>query len=222
MKMPDEIIPAILSKTVENFQNDLSKLLNSKNLNSGWIHVDFMDNEFVPNLSITPDDLQNIDFKSLKKEAHLMVRKPQEWIKKLLKSDYKRIIIHIEIDDGNIAQYISLIRQSGAKAILAINPNTSVSRLEPFAQMIDGILVMGVVPGFQGQEFIPETLNRIKEIRSKGWSLKISVDGAVKDLNARDIIDHGADTLILGSYLIKGDPDQNLAALLESLKSASI
>lgn len=220
MKMPDEIIPAILSKKIEDFQNDLSKLLDSKNLNSGWIHVDFMDNIFVPNLSITPDDLKGVDFKALKKEAHLMVKKPQEWIKKLLKLKFLRIIIHIE-SEGDIAGYIDLIKQ-GAKAVLAINPDTPASKLEPFAQRIDGILVMGVVPGFQGQSFIPETLDKIKEIRSKGWSLKIEVDGAVKDWNAKDIVEHGADILILGSYLIKGDPDQNLAALLESLSSASM
>ncbi len=218
--MPEEIIPAILSKTIEDFQNDLNKLLNSKNLKSGWVHVDFMDNEFVPNLSVTPDDLQNIDFKSLKKEAHLMVKNPLEWIKKLLKLDYKRIMIHIEINDGNIAQYVALIKASGAKAILAINPYTPVSKLDPFAHMIDGILVMGVIPGFQGQSFIPETLEKIKEIKSKNWPVKIEVDGSVKDTNAREIIDSGADTLVLGSFLIKGDPDQNLFILLESLKRA--
>lgn len=220
MKMPDEIIPAILSKTIEDFQNDLNKLLNSKNLKHGWVHVDFMDNIFVPNLSITPDDLSVIDFKALKKEAHLMVKEPQEWIKKLLKLGFKRIIIHIE-SEGDITGYIDLIKQ-GAKAILAINPDTPVSKLEPFSKKINGILVMGVVPGFQGQSFIPETLNKIKEIRSKGWSLKIEVDGAVKDWNAKDIVEHGADILILGSYLIKGEPDQNLAALLDSLSRASM
>lgn len=218
--MPDEIIPAILSKTIEDFKNDLGKLLNSKNLNSGWVHVDFMDNIFVPNLSITPDDLSVIDFKALKKEAHLMVKEPQEWIKKLLKLGFKRIIIHIE-SEGDITGCIDLIKQ-GAKAVLAINPDTPVSKLEPFTEKIDGILVMGVVPGFQGQSFIPETLNKIKEIRSKGWSLEIEVDGAVKDWNAKDIVESGADVLILGSFLIKGDPDQNLGALLESLSSASM
>ncbi len=215
--MPDEIIPAILSKTTEDFQNDLNKLLNSKKLNKGWVHVDFMDNKFVPNSSITPDDLSAVDFKGLKKEAHLMVSEPQEWIKKLLKLGYKRIIIHIEINDGRIAQYISLIKQSGAKAVLAINPQTPVSRLEPFARMIDGILVMGVIPGFQGQSFIPETLNKIKEIKSQNWPVKILVDGAVKDLNAGNIMESGADILILGSFLIKGDPDQNYESLWKAI-----
>jgi len=214
--MLKEIIPAILSKTIEDFKNDLSKLLNSKNLNSGWVHVDFMDNVFVPNKSIAPDDLQNIDFRALKKEAHLMVRKPAEWIKKLIQLGFPRIIIHVEAE-GDLKQNISLIKQSGAKAVLAINPDTPISKLEPFSSGIDGILVMGVVPGFQGQEFIPETLNKIKEIKSRGWPVKIEVDGAVKDRNVKDIVDSGADILILGSFLIKGDPDYNLETLLKSL-----
>lgn len=217
MKMPEEIIPAILSKTQEDFQNDLGKLLNSKKLNSGWVHVDFMDNIFVPNSSVTPDDLQGLDFKALKKEAHLMVSEPEEWIRKLLQLGFKRIMIHVEIEDG-INYCISLIKDSGAQAILAINPGTPVSRLTPYIKVLDGILVMGVVPGFQGQEFIPETLNKIREIKAQGWPVKISVDGAVKDWNAKDIIESGADTLILGSFLIKGDPDQNLEILLKSLR----
>jgi ribulose-phosphate 3-epimerase len=145
-----------------------------------------------------------------------------EWIKKLLQQDYKRIMIHIEVDDGQIAQYIQTIKKAKAKAVLVINPLTSISKLEPFAHMVDGILVMGVIPGFQGQSFIPQTLDKIREIKSKKWPVKILVDGAVKDVNARDIMDSGADILILGSFLIKGDPDQNLSALLDSLKRASI
>ncbi|MDO8573704.1 MAG: ribulose-phosphate 3-epimerase, partial [Candidatus Daviesbacteria bacterium] len=178
---------------------------------------DFMDNIFVPNISISPDDLSGINFKDLKKEGHLMVANPEEWIKKLIKLRFKRIMIHVEIE-GNIHDYISEIKGAGCEAVLAINPHTPISQLEPYAKELDGILVMGVVPGFQGQEFIPGTLDKIKEIKSKGWQAKISVDGAVKDRNAKDIIESGADTLILGSFLIKGDPDQNLEILLKSLR----
>lgn len=219
--MPEEIIPAILSKSPEDFKNDLSKLLSSKNLNSGWVHVDFMDNIFVPNISVTPEDLAEIDFGSLKKEAHLMVAEPKDWIKQLIQLGFSRIMIHVEIE-GDIHDYISEIKAAGCEAVLAINPRTPISELESYAKELDGILVMGVVPGFQGQEFIPETLDKVKEIRAKGWTLKISVDGAIKDWNAGDIMENGADNIILGSFLIKGDPDQNLGALLESLNRAKI
>ena len=215
-KVPEEIIPAILSKNLQDFQVDLNKLLNSKNFNSGWVHVDFMDNIFVPNISMSPDDLSGTDFKSLKKEAHLMVIEPESWIEKLLKLVFERIIIHIEAK-GDIAGYLKLIKSSGVESILAINPGTPIESLSPYAQLIDRILVMGVVPGFQGQPFVPETIDRIKEIKSKGWPVKIAVDGAVKDTNARAILNAGVDSIILGSFLMRGDPDENLARLKASL-----
>lgn len=211
-KVPEEIIPAILSKNLQDFQTDLNKLLNSQNLNSGWVHIDFMDNIFVPNKSINPDDLANVDFKNLKKEAHLMVQQPKSWIKRTLELGFKRIIIHIE-SDRDIASYIELIKNAGAEKVLAINPDTQIDSLIPFVHLIDRILVMGVVPGFKGQAFIPETLHKIREIKLKGWPVKISVDGAVKDNNAQAILDAGAESLILGSFLMNGDPDQNLARL---------
>lgn len=210
------IIPAILSKTTSDFQSELGKLLNSKNLNSGWVHIDFMDNIFVPNISVTPEDIENIDFGALKKEAHLMVAQPQEWIPKLVKTGYKRIMIHVEIE-GNIHEYISEIKAAGCESILVINPKTAISKLEPFINIIDGILVMGVVPGFQGQAFIPQTPDKIREIKSKFGGIKILVDGAVKDNNARALLESGADILIIGSFLIKGDPDSNLSAIMSAI-----
>ncbi len=216
MKTADGIIPAILSQTPEDFQNDLAKLTNSQSLNKGWVHVDFMDNLFVPNFSIKPQDLKKADFRLLKKEAHLMVKKPESWIRQLINLGFGRIVIHVEAE-GDIAKYLSLIKKSGKDAGLAINPPTPVNKLAPFVQMIDMILVMGVIPGFQGQAFIPETTDKIRDIRAKDWPVKIEVDGSVKDWNAKEIIESGADSLVLGSFLIKGDPDQNMAALLKAL-----
>lgn len=211
------IIPAILARTINDFQKDLQNLLNSKNLSNGWVHVDFMDNIFVPNKSITVDDLKDIDFGKLKKEAHLMVKEPLEWIKKLITQKFSRIIIHIEND---ISQNdINLIKKSGAEAGLAINPETPIEKLAPFIKNINIILVMGVHPGFQGQSFIPQTLDRIKRLASQGQALQpaIEVDGAVKDINAREILESGADILISGSFLIKGNPDQNLDKLIQAI-----
>ncbi|OGE38923.1 hypothetical protein A3B42_04070 [Candidatus Daviesbacteria bacterium RIFCSPLOWO2_01_FULL_38_10] len=210
-----EIIPAILSQTIEQFQEDLQKLINSKNLSSGWVHVDFMDNQLVPNQSILPEDLVGVNFGNLKKEAHLMVKNPETWIKKLLDLGFERIIIHME-SQGNIAAYLKLIKNAGAKAVLAINPETSIEKFNEFVLSADGVMVMGVHPGFQGQSFVPETIDKISKIKSQNWPVKIEVDGAVKDTNAKQILQAGADTLISGSYLIKGDPDQNLANLLKA------
>ncbi len=218
MAIPTIIIPAILATNKEDFQKDLSNLLNSKNLSTGWVHIDFLDNIFVPNKSITPEDIEEIDFGNLKKEAHLMVKKPAEWIKKL--KNFSRIIIHVETATK---EDIFTIKESGIEVGLAINPETPLDKLDPFIKYIDTILVMGVHPGFQGQSFIPETLNKIREIKNKypasrqGGNIKIEVDGAVKDTNAKDIVDSGCDILISGSFLINGNPDENLARLTKTL-----
>lgn len=210
------IIPAILAKTLPDFQNDLSKLLNSKTLNSGWVHVDFMDNIFVPNQSIKPEDLADIDFGNLKKEAHLMVNNPEGWIKELINLNFDRIIIHVETE--GVKENIEIINNARKEVGLAINPQTPIEALEPYKNMVDVILVMGVHPGFQGQSFIPQTLDKIKQLASQGVPLE--VDGAVKDTNAKEIVDAGADILASGSYLINGNPDQNLARLLDNFSSA--
>ncbi|MDP3733545.1 MAG: hypothetical protein Q8Q91_03290, partial [Candidatus Daviesbacteria bacterium] len=118
-----EIIPAILSKTKEAFQKDLKKLTDSKKLNSGWVHVDFMDNQLVPNQSILPKDLKEVNFGNLKKEAHLMVKKPASWIKKLLDLGFERIIIHLEAQ-GDIIHYIKLVKDAGAEVVIALNNET--------------------------------------------------------------------------------------------------
>ncbi|OGE27635.1 hypothetical protein A3D02_04375 [Candidatus Daviesbacteria bacterium RIFCSPHIGHO2_02_FULL_39_41] len=207
-----EIIPAILSQTIEQFQEDLQKLINSKNLSSGWVHVDFMDNQLVPNQSILPEDLIGVNFGNLKKEAHLMVKNPLNWVKKLLKLGFERIIVHLEAA-GAIKTYLKLIRDHGAMAVLAINPETKVEKLNEFVSLLDGVLVMGVHPGFQGQSFVPGTIDKIAKIKSRNWPVIIEVDGAVKDWNTRQLIQAGADILIVGSFLVNGNPDENLEKL---------
>ena len=207
-----EIIPAILSQTIEQFQEDLQKLINSKNLSSGWVHVDFMDNQLVPNQSILPEDLVGVNFGNLKKEAHLMVKNPLNWVKKLLKLGFERIIVHLEAA-GAIKTYLKLIRDHGAMAVLAINPETKVEKLNEFVSLLDGVLVMGVHPGFQGQSFVPGTIDKIAKIKSRNWPVIIEVDGAVKDWNTRQLIQAGADILIVGSFLVNGNPDENLEKL---------
>ena len=211
MAHPD-IIPAILSQTIEDFQEDLRKLLNSKKLSRGWVHVDFMDNQLVPNQSILPEDLVGVNFGNLKKEAHLMVKNPLNWVKKLLKLGFERIIVHLEAA-GAIKTYLKLIRDHGAMAVLAINPETKVEKLNEFVSLLDGVLVMGVHPGFQGQSFVPGTIDKIAKIKSRNWPVIIEVDGAVKDWNTRQLIQAGADILIVGSFLVNGNPDENLEKL---------
>jgi len=214
-----QIIPAILSTTEADYDRDISRYIAAQSFQDGWIHIDFMDNVFVPNKSI--DALATAKYPTpLQKEAHIMVAHPKEWIDDLVGANFERIIFHIEVEDDK-NECIDYIKSKGVQVGLAINNSTSLKKLEPFLGKVDLVLVMSVVPGFQGQPFIPESLNRIKQIsriRSQGdFSFKIGIDGAVKDINVKEIADSGVDIITVGSYLLKGDIDENLENLRERI-----
>lgn len=209
-----QIIPAVLATTQEEYQQDMAKLASCKSLQNDWVHIDFADNIFVQNETIKPEVIQNYPT-NLRKEAHLMVVHPQEWVERLVRAGFKRIIFHIETED-NIHECIDSIKDKGLEVGLAIKNETPIGKLEPFIDKIDIVLVMTIIPGFQGQPFIPESLDKVKEIKSK-WTVRIGVDGHVNDETAKEIVDAGVDFVIVGSYLLEGDIDENLEALWEIL-----
>lgn len=208
-----QIIPAVLATTEKQYQSDILKLERSPSLEGSWVHIDFADNIFVQNKTIDPKVVQDFPTK-FRKEAHLMVAHPKEWIDKLVDAEFERVIFHIESDD-NIEDVISLIKEKGLEVGLAINSETPVENLEPFIGKIDVILIMTIVPGFQGQPFIPQALNKVKEIKQKGWSLKVGVDGHVNNQNAKEIVDNGVDFMVVGSYLLKEDVEEKIENLWE-------
>ncbi len=215
-----QIIPAILDKTPEDFGEHAEQLKHSLSFQEGWVHIDLADNQFVPNQSIRPSVMVKYPLE-LHKEAHLMVLHPLEWINELVEAGFERIIFHIEAKD-DLNECIDKIKSKGLEVGLAIKNETSLEELEPFMDKLDVILLMGVAPGFQGQEFIPETINKVKEtsrLRSKGnYNFRIGVDGAVKDDNIKDIVEAGVDFVTVGSFLLKGDPDENLERLWEAVR----
>ena len=214
-----QIIPAILSPTEADYDRDISRYSGSRAFQDGWVHIDFMDNVFVPNKSIDAGSSAKYPI-SLHKEAHIMVAHPKEWIDGLISANFERIIFHVEAEDDK-NECIDYIKGKGVQAGLAINNATPIAKLEPFLGKTDMVLIMSVVPGFQGQPFIPESLDRIKKLvqmRTNGnFSFKIGIDGAVKDTNAKEIADSGADFITIGSYLLKGDIDENLETVWEKI-----
>lgn len=209
-----QIIPAILAVSEEDYSRYISRYKDSQSFQEGSIHIDFMDNVFVPNKSIDPLVAAKYPI-NLQKEAHLMVEKPIEWIDKLTGAGFEKIFIHIEAEA--IKESLDSIRKKGLHAGLAINSDTGIDKLEPFVSDIEAILVMSVKPGFQGQAFISGSFDKIKQIKGKNWSVSLGVDGAVKDTNIKDIISCGVDFVIVGSYLLEGDIDQNLENLWEAI-----
>ena len=207
-----QIIPSILATSPEQYQKDFYKLSKCEGLKMGWVHIDFADNIFVQNETVKVDTVEKFpaDFK---KEAHLMVSEPKAWIDDLINAGFERIIVHVEIE--GVAQVINYIKSKGIEAGIAIKNETAIEKLEVFKGKIDTILIMSIVAGFQGQPFIPQVLEKVRQLKSMGGYARIGVDGAVRDKNIREIADSGADFVIVGSYLLQGDTDENLENLWE-------
>lgn len=126
-----------------------------------------------------------------------------------------RIIIPLEIDQ--VSESIEQIIKTGAEVGLSINPATPIEKLEPYVNKIDTVLVMSVEPGFGGQKFIAQTVDKVREIKDKRWPVKIGVDGGINDLVVKDLVDAGADYLVIGSHLIEGSIDENLEKIWEAI-----
>lgn len=206
-----QIIPAILATTPEDYKRDIEKLNNSESFQEGWVHIDFMDNKFVPNKSIKPDVIKESPT-PLKKEAHIMVENPIEWIPGLKEANFDRVIFHIESKDDPV-EVIKTVKEAGIEVGIAANPETQVEKLKGLD--VDVILIMGVKPGFQGRPFEGNTYERIK--KTLQFFDNVAVDGAVKDNNALELVQSGAKILVSGSAIMKGDVDENLEKLWEAI-----
>lgn len=211
-----QIIPAILAGSEEDFKRDISRLMQSPSLKTGWLHIDFADNVFVPNQTIRPSVVAKYTT-DLYKEAHIMVAHPIEWVDDLVKAGFERIIFHLEAEDKTM-DTIELIKSKGLEVGIAVKNETSIDKLEPFAGIIDLVLIMSIEPGFQGRSFIPATLDKIRDLRSREWEIRVGVDGGVRDTNIKDLVKAGVDFVTVGSYLLEGDIDENLERLWEIIK----
>lgn len=208
-----QIIPTTFSTTEGEYKARLAKLVHSASFEEGWVQLDLMDNKFVPNKSIGLDIIKK-NPPPFKKEAQLMVTDPHEWLEGLFELKVDRIIIPVEIDK-NILDFINLIKGHNIEVGLSLNPESKVELLDPFLDLLDAVLLMGVKPGLEQQELDPSIVGKIKAIKEKIPTLKIGVDGGVKDTNIKQLIKAGADYLAIGSYLFTGDFDENLEKLWE-------
>ncbi len=169
--------------------------------NPDYIHVDVMDGEFVSNYK---DDYEKyITDKVLNIDIHLMVKNPINYIDKYKKYNPCYITIHIELD--NINNYIDYIKKNNSKVGIAINPETKIEDVYPLLPFIDLVLIMSVHPGYGGQQFIEETYNKISTLRKyidkNSYKTIISVDGGINDTNYKNVINNGADIIVVGNYI---------------------
>ena len=181
-----------------------------------WIHIDVMDNQFVPNLTIGPPVV-----KSLRKytdkflDVHMMVVEPEKLVEPFARAGADGITFHIEAAD-NPDLVIDLIRSTGKQVGISLKPNTPLYTLDPYLEKIDLVLIMSVEPGFGGQGYLPGSSDRIKELKLKLNEMCldrviVEVDGGIKLNNMKEIIDAGADVLVAGSAVFgEQDPIQTI------------
>lgn len=188
-----------------------------------FLHCDIMDGKFVPKTTYDYQLVSNINSNSLiMLDVHLMCEEPLDIIDSYLKAGANIITIHYEAfkDKNDIIKALEKIKKANALAGLSIKPNTPVSEIKVYTHDFDLILVMSVEPGESGQKFLPEALDKIRQLdilrTSNDYKYKIEVDGGVNLENASKIVEAGADILVSGSYVFKA---QDRKAAIESLKS---
>lgn len=173
-----------------------------------YIHVDYIDGKFVKGRKIPFRILKKISKISSKRlDVHLMTDKLDKYIKKFVTLNCEYITFHIEATK-NPEKYVHLIHNYGIKCGIAINPDTDINMLEPYLEMIDLVLVMGVVPGKGGQEFIKETPDKVKKIKSllvtNKLSVIMSVDGGINDTTIKKVKSH-VDMVVAGSFITNSE-----------------
>lgn len=195
-----KIAPSILSADFLKLGEEIQA---AEAAGADMLHIDIMDGHFVPNITIGPFIVESIrKITSLPLDVHLMIEEPDKYLRDFIKAGADYLTVHYEAS-VHLHRTVQRIKESGVKAGVSLNPATPVWNLEHILPYTDIALLMSVNPGFGGQEFIPEVIEKIKILkkllREKGLSTLIEVDGGVKLENAPEIISAGADILVMGS-----------------------
>ena len=214
-----KISPSILSADFSKLGSEIQNLEKAK---ADLIHIDVMDGHFVPNITIGPEVISKLRrCSSLPFDVHLMISPVHNYIKNFAEAGANIITIHPEATDDLVGS-IKKIKSYNKKAGVSLNPKTSVNKVLPVLNLIDLVLVMSVNPGFGGQQFIKDTLEKVKvlrkEIDSKKLKVQIEIDGGINFENSKMAIDAGVDILVSGTTIFK-ENGGNLKKNIQLLKT---
>jgi len=201
------IAPSILSADFSKLGDEIKSV---EEAGADWIHVDVMDGHFVPNITIGPLVVEAARrVTSLPIDVHLMIENPDRYIKDFAKAGADLISVQVEAC-VHLNRTIQMIKESGLRAGAVLNPSTPLSSIEWIIEEVDFIMIMSVNPGFGGQDFIPNSLDKVgalrKMIRDRGLAALIEIDGGVNEKTIKNISDAGVDVFVAGSAIFKS-PD---------------
>ena len=214
-----QISPSILSADFSQLGNEIKRLEEG---GADLIHVDVMDGHFVPNLTIGPPVIKNLrKYTNLPFDVHLMISPVHEYIENYAEAGADIITIHPEATK-NLKDSINLIKKFSKKVGVSLNPKTEIETLIEEIENIDLVLVMSVNPGFGGQKFMPEVLEKIKKLKiikdENDYKFNIEVDGGINFSNSKIVLEAGADILVSGTTIFK-ENNGNIKTNIEKLKS---
>ena len=213
-----KIAPSILSADYANFESELKKL---EATGAEYVHIDIMDGHFVPNISFGAGVVASMrPHSKLVFDCHLMISNPEHHIEDFARAGADIISIHAEATP-HIHGALQKIRAAGVKASVVINPGTPVEAVKNVLNLVDQVLVMTVNPGFGGQAFLPETMDKVRELvvlrEVNQLDFDIEVDGGIDDETIGIAKEAGANVFVAGSYVFKGDVAHQVQTLKEAL-----